>query len=838
MSKPKSAKAKASRKEQTITLPYQSAARDEPNTSTESWPSESLKPSTPSPLKTGYEQLRRRVLSARFAQNALLFSIITVLPVALSQKLWLEIWRGARPRAWDGTGHFAIAQIFDQTIFPDTFGWTHAYFAGMPFPNFYPPLFYWCVALLHHTGLFSFAAAFKLVLTIPVLLMPIAMWLLARTVSDNSRLAATGAALAATALMVDSRFLPFFPSGLDYFSTFQIGLYTQPLGFVLLMLWYVSYTSAHKSRLKFALSCLLLALTVLANFFNAITATLIIAATLASDLIQYRRAPDSNQKASERRALLVHLAAPLVAVGLTSFWLVPMLTQYDYFVTRPSIIEINKLVSPALLVWYFLAVIGIILWLRRPTRAMWPYLVTCFVLAACVMFAATIAPRWFPLQSSRFLTTLNFLLAVPVGQLIAAAFRAFAKLLGEIQTREQPLTLRQARHTTGTAVFVLMLLALTSPGPKSAYAFYPAGETADIDAVLDFARQHRDGRYIVEVINPAATDVSFDARAINSYLGAQGNETLSAVFHEASPNALFSLPLVNAFSNYPDSFGISSVLSDDIDFAAQPLAAHLDRARLMGARYLVIRSPAMKEQLSGETAILARHDFGTWGIFELKGGAQPHVRALAYRPALVLSPLTLKQRRGNEMSFIRLIEEQVADGWFDVLLARSPEMKIDRLNDTENFGAVILDTYGAEDENLAFERLRELAHRRALILLSSNAKLFQRIRASITEFPLAVIVERAVEEPSEILETIRPARHYQSSAIRQGWAAIRNVLDRTKIAVGPATITGETGQGSIQLNSAATVPDESIPTLIAMTYHPGWRRIDESPVYAITRFIC
>ena len=179
---------------------------------------------------------------------------------------------------------------------------------------------------------------------------------------------------------------------------------------------------------------------------------------------------------------------------------------------------------------------------------------------------------------------------------------------------------------------------------------------------LDFARQHNDGRYLVEVVNPNFTNVSFDARAINSYLGAQGNETLSAVFHEASPNALLTLPLVNSFSQYPDSFGISSTLADDLDFAEQPVAKHLEQARLMGARYLVIHTPAMKDRLSQEPAISDQHGFGSWSVFELKGDPQPGARALAFRPALVFSSFTVKLRQSNEPGFIRLIEEQIADG--------------------------------------------------------------------------------------------------------------------------------------------------------------------------------
>ncbi len=54
--------------------------------------------------------------------------------VGLTSNLWAAVWRGELSRAWDGTGHSAIAQIYDQTIFPNTFGWKGSYFhSHVPF---------------------------------------------------------------------------------------------------------------------------------------------------------------------------------------------------------------------------------------------------------------------------------------------------------------------------------------------------------------------------------------------------------------------------------------------------------------------------------------------------------------------------------------------------------------------------------------------------------------------------------------------------------------------------------------------------------------------------------
>src|SRR5260370_16684924 len=86
---------------------------------------------------------------------------------------------------------------------------------------------------------------------------------------------------------------------------------------------------------RFASESLLLALTVLSNFFNAITAAVFILATIANDLVLLRRAAKSERRREERNALLVHLLSPIIALLLTFFWIVPMITESKSFFTHP-----------------------------------------------------------------------------------------------------------------------------------------------------------------------------------------------------------------------------------------------------------------------------------------------------------------------------------------------------------------------------------------------------------------------------------------------------------------------------------------------------------------------
>lgn len=825
------------------------------------------------------------------ARSLLTILYVTALPLALFHEFLWNIWAGGVPRAWDGTGHFGIAQIYDREIFPDTFGWTQAYFGGMPFPNFYPPLFFWLVSLLHHTGLFSLLASFKLLVMLPMLLIPAAMWALGWATTGGNRRVAFWTSLLSLWPLLDWNFgdQKTWVSGLEYSSTFGVGLYTQPLGFVLLIAWYVAYLHAHRSRWRFALTCVLLALAVLGNFLNGITTTFFIAATLATDLRRYRAA--SREESDEpRRALFAHLVTPLIAFGLTLFWLAPMLTEYTYFVTRPFSLII---ITGKMVFWFILALYGCARWLRRPTPALGPYLITCAVLVFVVVFAAVVSPPWFPMQANRMTPSITYLLAVPVGYAVADLVGRVRSLLGRGPARLRSAGLRAEPYVRGALLGLLFLLmfalsfsfpfkrlyapivsslsvylpraagapALPAPTPtppsdyrqlpprlKPAEAigqlilehkndFIDTGRAwQNIEAVLAFGREHRDGRYLVENANLLDRRTAhFDGHALNAYLGAQGNQMVNVIYREATPNSIFMNPLVNAFSFNPDNFGFSSVLTDDLDFVEQPLANHLRRARAVGVRYLVIHTPAIKDGLAREPEIGARHDFEDWSVFELNGPAAPPAEALAYRPALVFSRFTAKGRRRNDYNFIRLAEEQFADGWFDVPLVRAPSAKLDDLvanDDLNKFGALVLDTYDCDDCVQVFTYLRYFAQDRPLILLMRDERFFEVIRENLKMFPQAVVIERQPEPEGGWLENWGPSSRYGASQVRGVWGKIRGVLEQHKVPVAPVNVSVELKERSIRLGLGAQ-GSQGVPLLIRTSYHPNWRRPEGGTVYAV-----
>ncbi|HYK21084.1 MAG TPA: hypothetical protein VEV42_10140 [Pyrinomonadaceae bacterium] len=822
---------------------------------------------------------------------------VSLLPIIFCHDLLLDIWQSGVPRAWDGTGHFGIAQIYTQSIFPDTFGWTNAHLGGMPFPNFYPPMFFWCVALLTKTHILSFTTAFKLMATVPLLLIPAAIWFLALSLSRKNYLVAFWAALVSVYPLTSARFggQMQWASGLDYFSTLAIGMYTQPLGFVLFLVWYAVYFEAHRRTSKFVGSSILLALAVLANYLNVIVATIIVAATLFFDLL---RLLGNRSDREARRVFVAHTLSPIISLGLTLFWVVPMLNSYQYFVTRPFSLVI---ITRDMIIWFVLAAIGIFFWLRTSSRATYPHVASCLILGGTLGFAASVSPRWLPLQANRLSPILYFLLAIPVGYAVTAIYASAKSWLLDRVPRLAPISARAMPVVFG--LFLLLVVgyffrASTFPTIRwfneyqARLGFYPRnGSTAapvepsetdknravllasltqhkpsdigredlfervreehvsdaalalaaksSVDGILNFAKSHNDGRYAVEIPAQYRTDAaSFDGRALNSYLGAQGNQTLTVVFREASPNSIFLYPQIAAVSHNPDNFGFSSVLGDDLDFTEQPPAKHLERLRYLGARYIVINSDRVKERLAQEPAIGERYDFGTWTLFELRDGALPPVRQLSFRPALVVTDFTAKGRRANEYNFIRWAEEQFADGWFDVLLARAPTTTLDNLGSLaqlNQFGAIILDNYKCDRCDLVYRQLKEFSQTRPIILLANDVPLFNRIRASIDEFPKMTIIERNTDDwQGPWLDNYAATRRYGSSPQRAAWKRIREVLEQNKVAVEPAAVQGEVQQNQIQLNyNGQPLPEEnSVPVLIATTYHPNWR--GEQTIYPAT----
>ncbi len=725
-------------------------------------------------------------------------------------------------RSWDGAAHLAADYLYARTIFPDTFGWTDVWSAGMPLPNFYPPLFYWITALLDRAGV-PILLAFKLTVAIPFILTPVALGLLTWRLTSRDLLATSCATLAACFPLLDPHFQGNFPGGLTYVSTFNEGLCTQPLGFLLLVIWLSMYLRPISSWVRFVLASVTLALVVLASFFSTVAAVPFVMAGLMYDLREHncRVAADVPRVRIPLKGLALSFAALLCA-----FWTVPVLAEYPYFVTRPLETPLSEAIPPGLWlwIWFCAAVAGGTLMAIKPSSRGRAFMVGCLGLAPLTLPAFSRIP-WMPSQPVRLFSTLVFLLAVPVGRLLAALIRLLIKLPWKRQRSEN------LRVATITFLVIVAAIAAIKPAPLGEALYI--GE-APFAKVLDFARIHRDGRYIVE--NAWQHSDQHDSRALNAYLGMQGNETAAIVFHEASPSSVFFTPLVNALSASVDSFGISATLANDLDFYNQSPERHLRSAAEVGVRYIACMTPWLRRRFR-QQANLIEHDLGRWSVFELRDAVATEVETLRYLPALVVSSTDFKERKSGSYSFVRLSEEQFNSGYSNVLLAQAQTDKIDELSNLEGFGALILETYDYSNEDVAFKVIRRFAQQHLVVLIDSERHLYCRLTRHLTELPHAVIIRRETESQSQWLSRSAPWLELDQSTIRKLWNQVHAEIENNKIAIplqsGQSSISR--GDRSIHVEVEETQGID-VPIIIRTTFHPDWVRSDGQQIYPVSPF--
>jgi len=727
-------------------------------------------------------------------------------------------------RSWDGSAHLAASNIYDRTIFPDTFGWSHAWLAGAPMPNFYPPLFYWIASALHRIGM-PLLLAFKLTVAIPFVLIPTALGLLSWRLSGRDTLITCCATLMACFPLLDSRFQSDFPGGLTYVSTFNEGLCTQPLGFIFLVWWIAIYLAPIISWWRFTLVSVTFAAVILASFFSALAMLPFAIVGTIFDLYKTDQHLLVNRLKAKPRIPLKGFTLICGAL-LCAFWAVPVIEEYPYFVTRPLQVSRPDVIpaGPWLWIWFGAALVGsLFVLLKGSTSA------RIFVIGSCGLLLFTLSSlswiHWIPSQPPRLLSTLTFLLAVPVGWLLAAMIRSLA--LGLCRGQQ----LRNSWPIAAVAAIASVMTAYIKPATLDDAVY---ADDSSVASVLNFGRTHREGRYIVE--NGWQHTNQHDSRALNAYLGMQGNETLNIAFHEASPSSVFFMPLVNALSASMDTFGISSTLASDLDFYNQPSERHLRRAREVGVRYIACLTPWIKRRFRQQSD-LTEFNLGRWSVFEMKAQASPEVEILRYLPALVVSSLNLKERQSGSYSFTRFSEEQFSSGYSKVLVARAETEKIDKLSNLEDFGALIVETYDCSNVDAAFEALRLFAQKRLLVLISSDRPLYIRLASHLSVLPHALIIRREAESQSVWLNGSMPLLELDQSSIRKEWKLIEEAIDKQKIL-----FSSLTNQASISLDDASikvrlqNPGGVRVPVLVRTTFHPNWVRSDGERIYPVTPF--
>lgn len=725
------------------------------------------------------------------------------------------------PGGWDGIAHYGITDLYAREMFPAVSAWAPEYFAGFPFPDFYPPLFYLVVGALARLGLPTVAAfltvQFLCAAAVPVL-SSLGAWRL-----TGDRVAGFVAGALAAFFMVDGH--PIANFGITLRATFDIGLATHLISFCLVLAFYFFFLKADRSPRAAALAAVLLAGVALSNVHVIWDAVLLFLGLALARIVA------ASTWRERWRSAALHGAMAGGSVLLSAFWLLPMLARLDYVPTQaldPP--PLGLLVHSFFRLGVYLVLAAVVAWRERDV----PVLGLVGSMVALLVLSSIPIPRAFAnlaLQPGRFLIAFEFLVPFLVGYLVASVARVFPW--------------KHARLAAGlvcVAIFFHYVEPVRFPGGTIEPAL-----AAEYRRALDALPRHTEGRVLVEM---GTWPPSGNAFGLQSLVGAAGHDSLTTVFRESALNVLFAAPLRNSISPRQETFAVDSKIPGSSVLAGQPPEIHLARMRLFDVHYFVLRSPEAKALALSlpEVRPVIPSESGRWDVLEL-AGSPGYASIPAWEPALTFTDFTVKKRPDYSLDFVRLGEEMFTAGRLETPLVLADEGQLDRDAGWERFKAALIVRYESKDPDGAFARVEAFSRKHPVVLVESSDPLFARLSA--LRRPTVRVVRRGGEtRRREILAGLRREEELKVKNLRDEPALqsagdrrlasedIEKILDaldavRKSVTSAPRIVSAriDHGKAVILLDRE---PDRPIPVWIRQGYLPNWRTAEGEPVHLAT----
>jgi hypothetical protein len=556
----------------------------------------------------------------------------------------------------DGSGHVAVLHLYALHVYPALQGWVPELFGGMPFPVYYPPLFYWIGATIMWLtgGDASFAA--KLLTTISFAALPGTLYLLGRRVglrSSEAGIASGAAAVVACGSNVVSL------SGIGLLGLFEVGLFTQTLGFVFFCLWAGCLPRARHSPRAAIGAILFLTATVLTN---AHIMPLVACYALAWVVVSLLQTINSRSELSVRdmtfqlAAISCLLLAPVLITGL---WLVPLIKWYPYSVGHSlSSAGLFTSLGSLNIVWPLCAVVC---WRERKRRRQLSVLCVALLLTAAVSLTPAGELFRYPFQPGRVISGALLLCTLPV---------TFA--LGQLLTE---IAGGQERVVQISLCLCILVLAWLHPMQPFSIGSINRNDADQIEAVRAAVSRLPPGKVLVEMVestemlNPSQNRLHerASARALTHRIASDGRPILWSVFREQSVIAPFATAVGNLFSTTKETFGISGLGIRRSVEESVSIENGLFSAANLGCAYLLVKTPAQVDKLRNIRAAGLLWSVNGWSLFANPLPVSSEIEAVKNSLVIAWMPAKFKSRHQEDVDLFNLGEQLAFEGSSDVL---------------------------------------------------------------------------------------------------------------------------------------------------------------------------
>lgn len=686
---------------------------------------------------------------------------------------------------YDTNGHMELGEYYAQNIFPSVWGWAPEWFGGMPFPQFSPPLFYIVTAIASYIIPLSYDMVFRLLVVFLVLILPVGLvYVAASIVRTKAALWVTGIT---GALLVLTPFGRYDNLGVSFGSTFTVGLITHVFAYICLLLWLGLWLRSERSTIAYYFSPIFLAASVLSSVHVVpILGILFLSKFLVKEFAFFKSPVRALKSRWFKIRLINHYLIPIVlAVGLASFWLIPLFAFYSFMPNQSlgltngiGAVNIWQVITtwwPTALFFFVACIISV----KKKDISLRILVFGCVLIALVIILPVDALLHRYPLHTYRLLPFLYFMGAIFAGWVFESI--AYAK----------STFIRQIIFACATGIFTVAFIMY---GGVRYSGFYEAFDTEQARPVADFMKD-KEGMYAVEA--------GGNARQLNYYINKNAGELLRSnytVLVDPSLSALFHVPFrTNISDKNRELLSIYSLLNSSQLYLKEKNPHILaERSRALGISYLLVRSREMKKVLSQSSEFDLLKSFDVWNIYRLKKSSS-YSSIVRYQPTLVVADLGIKGTVIDSISYVVLQEQAFIDNKLDLVLARANDLRLDVSPDLDMFQSLIVSKYVYDSKEKAKDRLIAYAKTNRLILVSSHDPLYQELED----------VFKTTSNPHVLFVEYNLAPQDVSSKIL-------NELDIRKIMINADAESGIK------------------PLLIKSSYFPTWERNDGRPVYLAT----
>jgi hypothetical protein len=726
--------------------------------------------------------------------------------------------------SWDGQSHLSLNQVYFDTIYPNTFGWIQNWYAGMPFPQFYPPLFYFTTSTLSFITGIELKYVFKTFVALLPLIFPVIVYSSTYKISR-----AIPVSLAVGLSMILFLGIPDVMGGglgMTLAATINSGLVTQSLALIFFIIWLGFATTKNNFEIQRNIPEIFFAtLILLTNAHVAQAIILITIGIFAYELFSFKN----------RKTILFFYIKYSALVGLlVSFWYFPLFKFYQYSTTKTmsSAVEFTSYPTWLYILMFTFLLMGITVLVKENKN----YALGRLVAAACIGLLwfipiSSVLPS-LPLQADRNIPIFLFITFM----LGAWSFWHIGK---------EKLAGKYNFLVSSIPLLVIIPMIFTFAGTSNFLGSFPRQHSYEIAGIKSYLENKSDMRssvdaYVSQIPFRIDQEVFIDQKQrfrtpgiesmlygntmellpdhyiISALLGeSTKHQTIWTVFRESSISSLFVQPLRNTFSYANEDFGTICYLCETPskeNLRKQDIKTKLAQAKIFNLGYFVVHEKGNKNWFQENQEYFEQvYQSYPWLVFKKR-----EVTSFAHipdsLPVLVFNELKTKDRPENGVSaydWVRLNELWYEDGTLDPYLVHAGTT-LDKITEPlSSFGSMVIINSDKKNIEKSAEIISDYSEstQRPVLVFNSNKELLDELSKNTLDNLIIINPKQDV---------------YQTSS------EIFNILENNRVPSTAALISEfsqEKNNISIQLSNKDSI-NSRVPVYLSNSYFPAWKSKD------------